>query len=94
MSETYNGHANWATWYVCAHIENVEAWYHDAMRFARRDESGEELRSYVESLFFHPVDPFSHHSDQSTQVHMQDHMTRDEFETVSWQEVRESLSDE
>jgi hypothetical protein len=94
MSETYNGHANWATWYVCAHIENVEDWYREAMRLARRDETGEELRSYVESLFLHPVDPFSHASVRSVQEYLQNHMTREEFETVSWEEVRASLLDE
>ncbi|MFJ6010229.1 hypothetical protein ACIQHZ_31590 [Streptomyces halstedii] len=92
MSETFNGCANWATWYVCAHIKNVEDWYWEAMRKAERSQS--DLKDYVESLFFFPVDPFSHHSDQNTQESMQDNMTREEFETVDWEEVQESLLSE
>ena len=89
MSDTYNGCANWATWYVFAHIENVEDWYREAMRKA--EQSTESLRDYVEGLFFFPIDPFSHHSDQNAQESMQDNMTREEFSEVDWEEVQESL---
>lgn len=88
---TYNGAKNWATWFVSAHIENVEDWYREAMRQAERDRTNRALREYVEGLFFEPVDPFTHHSDQSTQTYMQDHMSREEFANVDWDEVRESL---
>lgn len=94
MSEGYYGYTNWATYFVCSHLDNVEDWYKEIRRLVRRDRTDKEIREYVEGLFFEPIDVNAYHADQETQRGMQHEMSRREFEDVDWDEVREHFSGE
>lgn len=81
MAETYNGHANWATWNVNLWIDNDESMYREKRRFLGRTTT---FTAKNVELFVRELMPLG----------TPDFDSISEFNKVNWEEIAESWQEE